>query len=116
MNLYEVTLHRTYTPFGLLLGPPGVNPRVTKRLSWGTSQLEVLEQWTEAFAQAGSYWHARFMDSVHEIKPVDPEPLRERTRNSTYPTCCDLAIFVDCVCLYSTSCPTHGTQCHGTHD
>jgi hypothetical protein len=30
--------------------------------------------------------------------------------------CCDKARPRNCVCMYSTNCPDHGDQCHGTHD
>jgi hypothetical protein len=30
--------------------------------------------------------------------------------------CCELATPAQCVCHYSTDCPTHGRRCNGSHD
>lgn len=60
-------------------------------------------------------------ETVFRTKPPKRVP-RVKTLYETYPAssmyhvCCKKATRRDCVCALSTSCPTHGLRCQGTHD
>lgn len=50
----------------------------------------------------------------HEIAVCSSECLRSEQLKRY--ACCEKAVHVGCVCMYSTDCPEHGRRCHGSHD
>lgn len=54
---------------------------------------------------------------IVRIEAAEREQGPEIPSSPTYKACCAHAVVShDCTCAYVTRCPSHGKQCHGSHD
>lgn len=102
MRLYDVTIGRVHSD--------GSRDWDSTFPMWAAVEDDVRARWP--------YVGRDYRDELVALREVPPDELEERRdKAALHPErCCELAVLRPCVCRVSFTCPTHGTNCHGTHD
>jgi hypothetical protein len=114
--LFDVTIRRTFAP-GDRWRPGEVEESTHPEFAEDADAI--MTKWHRLHAEPSPF-DDRYTDECVSVKVADAkerrEHLAELARRCGWHPCCNLAVLRPCVCSYSTICPEHGAQCHGSHD
>lgn len=114
--LFDVTIRRTFTENDRW--NPGKVEESTHP-EFADDSSSVWEKWADLHSRPSPF-DDRYKDEVVKVEVADARERREHlvelARRCGWNPCCNLAVLRPCVCSYSTVCPEHGAQCHGSHD
>lgn len=118
LHLFDVTVERRNTEQYVTKWPG--TPQVTTHVMsiWAASH-EAAQEYMDGLAlNATEYFRQHYTDVVTKIEVVGEDDIAQRRSLASRmgPTCCHAAVIRPCVCQYSTTCPIHGSRCHGSHD